>query len=743
MRFSPVEQSVVALLSRLRRKQKPPEDTRGRLSQVTHDDRVTGYTYNGQGYLALQVDPLGQTTLYSYEADGLVEQVTLPDSRTVGFRYDANGNLQFIRPPGRPEYEYRPDNRDLLQEYLPPAVTPGGSTRYGYNADAQLVDFVRPDGQVVHGDYDPLVGRLRGLTIPRGTISLGYHPTTGDLNLIQAPGSSRSFAYQGALLATSTSGGVTQGTVNWTYDNDFRVSSTNLDGGHALAYQYDADSEITDIGPMHFTLSPQTGLVTGASLGAVNDVLSYRATGELTGYSASAGGTSLYSESYVVDKLGRVQGHTETIEGITTVWDYRYDATGRLDRVTKNGVVVQTLAYDANDNRQTETSPAGTTNYMIDPQQDRLLSLSGPQGTTTFEYDANGVLQSKTHDGQTTSYTYDTLGALTRVELPDGRVIEYELDAMNRRAVKKVNGAVVSKWLYDSGLFPLAEQDGNGNLVAVYRGMFMIKGGVVYRLLRDQLGSVRLVVDSTTGQVVQRLSYDAWGNVTEDTNPGFQPFGFAGGLYDPDTGLLRFGARDYDPQLGRWTAPDPLGLIAGANLYAYCNNQPTTTIDPTGLKPIKTGVEKVGAETIKQGTEAATHAATRRGLAGNFLKRASTKVFGGPVGALLTAYDVGTFLSDLSTPVIEQIYSESSDPPRRGNRVHQEGRRNKPASNTTEACDSFDSIVDEQKRLGKKQRAFKKGVDVPEGEDRAVDSTKKSKQRVKKSLQQNTHVFDP
>jgi RHS repeat-associated protein len=48
--------------------------------------------------------------------------------------------------------------------------------------------------------------------------------------------------------------------------------------------------------------------------------------------------------------------------------------------------------------------------------------------------------------------------------------------------------------------------------------------------------------------------------VTADSNPGFQPFGFAGGLYDPDTGLVRFGARDYDAAAGRWTANDPRGL---------------------------------------------------------------------------------------------------------------------------------------------------------------------------------------
>ncbi len=47
------------------------------------------------------------------------------------------------------------------------------------------------------------------------------------------------------------------------------------------------------------------------------------------------------------------------------------------------------------------------------------------------------------------------------------------------------------------------------------------------------------------------MDYDDWGRVINDTNLGFQPFGFAGGLYDRDTGLVRFGARDYDPETGR------------------------------------------------------------------------------------------------------------------------------------------------------------------------------------------------
>jgi RHS repeat-associated protein len=66
------------------------------------------------------------------------------------------------------------------------------------------------------------------------------------------------------------------------------------------------------------------------------------------------------------------------------------------------------------------------------------------------------------------------------------------------------------------------------------------------------------------------MDYDVWGNLISDSSPGFQPFGFAGGLYDTDTKLVRFGARDYDPQTGWWTAKDPIQFNSGdTNLYAY------------------------------------------------------------------------------------------------------------------------------------------------------------------------------
>jgi RHS repeat-associated protein len=119
----------------------------------------------------------------------------------------------------------------------------------------------------------------------------------------------------------------------------------------------------------------------------------------------------------------------------------------------------------------------------------------------------------------------------------------------------------------------------------------MIRGGVTYRIFSDHLGSPRVVVNSATGQIVQRIDFHAFGEIIQDSNPGWQPFGFAGGLYDPDSGLVRFGARDFDAMIGRWLAKDPIGFASGdSNLYAYVRNNSLNDIDPDGLEIFPKGV---------------------------------------------------------------------------------------------------------------------------------------------------------
>lgn len=170
--------------------------------------------------------------------------------------------------------------------------------------------------------------------------------------------------------------------------------------------------------------------------------------------------------------------------------------------------------------------------------------------------------------------------------LPDGTIIDYIIDGQNRRVAKKVNGVITKKWIYQDQLNPVAELDSANNIVArfVYGTRanvpeYLIKDGNTYRIISDHLGSVRLVVNIADGTIAQRIDYNEYGVELVNTNIGFQPFSYAGGLSDEQTGLVRFGARDYDALTGRWTSKDPILFAGGqSNLYEYVLNDPVKKI---------------------------------------------------------------------------------------------------------------------------------------------------------------------
>ena len=272
--------------------------------------------------------------------------------------------------------------------------------------------------------------------------------------------------YDGSLLTQSPWSGPISGSVNWTYDNNYRKTSQRVNGGHTVTFTYDADDLLTGAGAMTLTRNGN-GLLTGTALGTVMDSMTYNTLGEVSTSSSSISGSPVLSTTYARDSLGRISQKSETIQGVTTTYGYTYDTAGRLAEVQQNGVTVSTYTFDANSNRLTE--PTGTTTYSYD-NQDRLLSA----GTTTYTYSANGDLTAKTNPQSPTpnTYAYDVLGNLLSVALPDGTQVEYLVDRENRRIGKKVNGVLQQGFLYENQLEPVAELDGSGNLVArfVYCG---------------------------------------------------------------------------------------------------------------------------------------------------------------------------------------------------------------------------------------------------------------------------------
>jgi RHS repeat-associated protein len=197
--------------------------------------------------------------------------------------------------------------------------------------------------------------------------------------------------------------------------------------------------------------------------------------------------------------------------------------------------------------------------------------------------------------------------------------------------------------MHGSQLRPVAELDGSGAVVArfVYGTKinvpeYMIKGGTTYRLLTDHLGTVRLVLDIASGAIAQRLDFDEFGQITQDTNPGFQPFGFAGGLYDQHTKLTRFGARDYDAFTGRWTTKDPIRFAGGdTNLYGYVIGDPVNLVDPNGqILPLLAAGAAVGAIANVSVAALAAYVEGRPLTAQDLVAAAVSGAVSGAVGAL-------------------------------------------------------------------------------------------------------------
>jgi len=256
--------------------------------------------------------------------------------------------------------------------------------------------------------------------------------------------------------------------------------------------------------------------------------------------------------------------------------------------VTKDGALVEEYRYNAVGTRIYEMNALRgiSGRSMSYSAEDRLLTAGG----ATYQYDVDGYLTTKTQGGSLTTYAYSSRGESLHVVLPDSRVIEYVHDPLGRRIAKKISGSIIEKYLWQGLTRLLAVYDGSDNLLVRFEyadgrmPVAMTTGGATYYLAYDQVGSLRVVADSS-GTVVKRIDYDSFGNIIGDTNtPLTVPFGFAGGLYDRDTGLVRFGFRDYDPDVGRWTAKDPIGFAGGdTNLYGYCLNDPLNFFDPHGL----------------------------------------------------------------------------------------------------------------------------------------------------------------
>ena len=334
-------------------------------------------------------------------------------------------------------------------------------------------------------------------------------------------------------------------------------------------------------------------------LGSHSEIISYSEYGEISARDYQFNNVTKYKEVYTRDKLGRITNKAVTKNAVITNFSFEYDLKGRLKQTKENNVVKSTYTYDAQGNRKTKNDNY-TANY---DSKDRITDSVNDGVSSSYSYTNDGSQITIARPGYSKNIYVGRLNPLLAVVTQNGSEntsISYQTDAELKRSHKFRNngiGTMSTYFTYDKNLRLIGEvnPDLGTNARFIYATQshspdYMIfsdsEGEDKYFFVKDQLGSILQVVNSA-GVALQEIQYDEFGIVLSNSRPAMQPFGFAGGHYDWDTGLVRFGARDYDGEVGRWLERDPSGFGGGdTNLYAYVNNDPINYVDPSGRSAV-------------------------------------------------------------------------------------------------------------------------------------------------------------
>jgi len=562
-------------------------DSQGRKTSISFGSQETTFFYNSQGFMDSYTNPEGYTTTYTHDPVGRVTGIGRPDGSSLGFAYDGNGNMTVLTNPSSIQHGFGFNAVNLNSSYQTPL---SGTYSYVYDRDRRLTEINFPSGRQIRNIYDTI--QLSQVQTPEENIDYTYC-CGSKLESITKGTNAISYGYDGKLVTSETLTGTLNQSIGYTYNNDFNVTGFTYAGSTAN-YTHDNDGFLTGAGNFTITRNAQNGLPESLSGGNLSQNRTFNGYGEQDGQVSTISSQGVNSWSLAHDDNGQITQKIETVDSNTSTYDYTYDPIGRLLTVTKDSSLVEEYDYDLNGTRNYEmnTLRGITGRSFTYSDEDHLLTA----GTTSYQYDVDGFLTTKTEGTDVTAYNYSSRGELLSVTLPDGRVIEYIHDPLGRRIAKIVDGITIEKYLWQGLTRLLAIYDGSNNLTMRFEyadgrmPVAMTRAGATYYLTYDQVGSLKTVADSA-GNVVKRIDYDSFGNIIADTDPLFDmPFGFAGGLHDRDTGLVHFGNRDYDPDVGRWTAKDPFLFEGGdTDLFGYVLNDPVNAVDPLGLESILPG----------------------------------------------------------------------------------------------------------------------------------------------------------
>ncbi|MEU9858886.1 RHS repeat-associated core domain-containing protein [Streptomyces sp. NPDC047974] len=555
------------------------------------------WSWDGEGNLTRHMDRMGRVNSYTATHFDLPASSVVADGGTYSFRHDTELRLTAVVNAQGLEWHYRYDAAGRL---VSETDFDGRTVSYEHDAAGRLVKRTNGAGQGITFDRDVL-GRVVRMRHDDGATSVFGYDESGHVGDITNDHAHIQLMRDkaGRVVAESVNGRTT----GFAYDVLGRRIHRRTPSGATSDLAYGPQG-LASYATGEHTFRFERDLLGREISRTLNEHLvllhGFDSVGRVTNQSLSLRDTSLMQREFTYRPDGAPVSINDSATGLRT---YTVDAASRITAVQAAGWTEQ-YAYNTAGDQTSAAMPQRA------PGQDSAgdRRYDGTQltqaGRTAFAYDGQGRVIRRTLttlSGKTLAwhFTWDAEDRLTRVRTPGHDTWDYRYDALGRRVTKQHtdrSGHLLQTITYSWDGSQLAEEDTHGTtLIWDYTGLKPLAQREVKRdssqqeidrrffaIVTDLSGAPSELVDED-GSLAWRSRRTAWGATQwSRSSTALTPLRYPGQYFDPETGLHYNVNRYYDPGLGRYLSPDPLGLAPAINHYAYVPN-PFTLADPLGL----------------------------------------------------------------------------------------------------------------------------------------------------------------
>ncbi|MCF8298872.1 MAG: FG-GAP-like repeat-containing protein [Saprospiraceae bacterium] len=582
----------------------------GRIKTENINGLSTTYTYDATNKRKTTIDDPGFKTEKIINAYG--QPITIKDkiNNIINYTYYSSGQPKDITSMGsniHMEYdEY--GNQILLRD--PDA----GDITYEYDAFGQLLSQTDAESNTYTMTYD-IAGRFLTKTgSDASLITYNYVPAGNGINqiasVISSNGINQYYQYDNfgrTIEAKEFIDGVNYIT-NFAYNSKGELIEETYPSGFAIEYSYDNYGFMNQIkdaqtGQNLYSINSNgvnsrgqvTDAVYGNNISATN---AYDVFGAITGI--QRGNIQDYNLTIDYSSGGTISTREDLKYPTTSLEYFTYDNLNRLKDVYQNDPHTQTIAlaeqmeYYDNGNIKTKSN-VGTYDYFHPTKKHALTSISPLNGgiatylsQQTISYTPFNKTSEIIQGTKKATFTYGPDQLRSKLEyFTETSPSNYTLDK------KKYYSGSYEKEIIGSNTRELHSISDFG-IYVIENGA---STGTMYFTFKDHLGSIKKVTD-INGNLIEDLSYDAWGNRRNPATLALLPSlvgsswtglfdrGFTGHEHMDGFGLINMNGRMYDPLTGRVMSPDnnvqAIGSSQNLNRYSYCMNNPLMYNDPNG-----------------------------------------------------------------------------------------------------------------------------------------------------------------